>query len=104
MSAQPRMPDLPADLSIYSATETRAGWLAWLAAESSGFPADVSCVDLDGNRVDVVDGSGVQLLLALSRTLRERGLALRLTAPSGALRTACAALGSGSLVAPEASA
>jgi ABC-type transporter Mla MlaB component len=44
------------------------------------------------------DGAGVQLLLSLDRTLRQRGLALHLGAPSQPLRDACETLGATALL------
>ena len=91
------MPPLPAELSIYTAAETRAAWLAWLAtAEAGGSAATVS---IDASPVDVIDGAGVQLLLSLSRSLHERGLELALSAPSRVLQEGCAALGADALLA-----
>ncbi|MDI1261419.1 STAS domain-containing protein [Aquabacterium sp.] len=97
-NAPPSPPPLPAELSIFTATETRAQWLAWLASESSGLTSTAELPPFDASGVDTVDGAGVQLLLALQRTLHERGLTLQLAAPSQTLRNACTALGVGALV------
>ena len=55
--------ELPAELTIYSALETRDALLAWVTAQSakSGSQLEVSARD-----VIEVDGSGLQLLAALS--------------------------------------
>jgi len=89
---------LPAELSIFTVTETRASWLAWLASEASALSSADDLPPLDASQVDVVDGAGVQLLLSLQRSLHDRGLTLRLAAPSQTLRVACAALGAGALL------
>jgi anti-anti-sigma regulatory factor len=100
---EPRMTDasrlsLPAELSIFTATETRATWLAWLASESHALTGAEGLLPLDASQVDVVDGAGVQLLLSLQHALHERGLGLQLAAPSRTLSEACTALGAGALL------
>jgi len=89
---------LPAELSIFTANETRAVWLAWLAAESHSLTGAEGLPPLDASQVDVVDGAGVQLLLSLRHSLHERGLALQLAAPSRTLSDACKAMGAGALL------
>lgn len=91
-------PPLPAELSIFTATETRSQWLAWLARESNALTGIAELPSVNASGVDTVDGAGVQLLLALQRTLHERGLTLQLAAPSEILRNACMALGAGALM------
>ncbi len=78
---------LPAELSIYTAAELHPQWLAWAALQQGA----TACAD--GAAVDQVDGAGVQLLVALQRSLAARGCALHLSAPSRPLREACTALG-----------
>jgi anti-anti-sigma regulatory factor len=85
---------LPAELSIYTAGETRTAWLAWLAEHGEGPLA------VDSAPVTEVDAAGVQLLLALSRSLAAQRRALHLRDPSPALRTACERLGVAALLAP----
>jgi ABC-type transporter Mla MlaB component len=81
---------LPEELTIYAAGELRPQWLAWLdRAAAAG--ADAACVQ--GAQVAEVDGAGLQLLLALRRSLAERGLRLQLADASPALQAACAAAG-----------
>lgn len=78
---------LPAELTIYTAADLRAEWLAWAAT------VDAPQATADAGAVDQVDGAGVQLLVALQRSLAARGPGLRVTGSSPALRNACAALG-----------
>ena len=90
MTEHPQPPSpalrLPAELTIYTAGELHPQWLAWLAANDTA-----AAVEADA--VDQVDAAGVQLLLALQRTLAGRGHPLALHSPSAALQAACAALG-----------
>jgi ABC-type transporter Mla MlaB component len=87
---------LPAELTIYTVTEQRARWLAWLAQatreRASGRSADDVCC-VDATAVAEVDGAGLQLLLALARELAQAQWPLRLVRPSAGLAQACAALG-----------
>ena len=55
--------ELPAELTIYSAMETRDALLAW-ATEQSAKPHRT--LDVSALQVQEVDGSGIQLLAALS--------------------------------------
>ncbi len=55
--------DLPADLRIYSAIDTRDALLAWVAEEAS---AGHDYLQISARDVEEVDGSGLQLLAALS--------------------------------------
>jgi anti-anti-sigma factor len=75
---------LPAELSIYTAGELHPAWRAW--AEAGG-----QCVD--GTAVDQVDAAGLQLLLALARSLQARGTRLRVVGASRVLEEGCTALG-----------
>lgn len=77
---------LPAELTIYSAMETRDRLLAWMAEAQGpdGGTALVSAAD-----VREVDGAGLQLLAALSRSPQP----WRLVDPGEALASACQALG-----------
>lgn len=89
------LPPLPAELTIYAASELRARWLAAIDAE----PGEIDCT-VDASAVAEVDAAGVQLLLSLSRTLAARERALRLERPSARLTEACATLGLGHLLDP----
>lgn len=83
--------ELPAELTIYSVTETRAALLAWLESQNldAGMP-----VDIGGANIEDIDGAGLQLLGALTQTLSQRGVAWRVTDPSRTLLEACQVLGS----------
>jgi anti-anti-sigma regulatory factor len=83
---------LPAELTIYTAGETRPQWLAWLASDDAGSP------QVDASGVTEVDAAGVQLLLSLSRALEGQQRRLHLERPSPALRSACERLGLASLL------
>lgn len=87
------LPALPGELSIYTAAQTRTQWLEWLAADAAASDGGAALPALEAAHVDTVDGAGLQLLVALSHTLRERGHVLVLSAPSEALRSACSVLG-----------
>lgn len=78
---------LPAELTIYTAGETRPQWLAWLAAN------DAEALQVDASGVAEVDAAGVQLLVALARALEAQQRGLRIEQPSAALRGACERLG-----------
>ncbi len=83
---------MPTELTIYTAAETRQAWLAALAEPAEG----PLCVAADA--VAEADAAGVQLVLALSRSLAERSRSLRLVDPSPALRGACERLGLSALL------
>lgn len=78
--------ELPAELTIYSALETRDALLAWLAEQTtkSGEYLEVSARD-----VAEVDGSGLQLLAALANGEQP----WRLVEASDAFVEACRTLG-----------
>jgi len=78
--------DLPPELNIYGAVETRDALLAWLAAQDT---ADDQPLMIKAAAVAEVDGAGLQLLAALTRLERP----WQLVAPSDALTRACATLG-----------
>lgn len=86
--------ELPTELTIYAVSQLRQRWLAWLDAAPDAAQCRVAAA-----AVDQVDAAGVQLLLALARSLAERGAGLRLVEPSAPLREACAALGAAALLA-----
>ncbi len=89
------LPPLPAELTIYAASELRAHWLAAIDAA----PVEIDCT-IDASAVAEIDAAGVQLLLSLSRTLAARERTLRLERPSTRLADACATLGLGHLLDP----
>ena len=82
---------LPAELGIYAAADVcraMSGALAALPADSTR-----SQLRVEAARVETVDASGVQLLIALSGELQQRGLSLQWINPSRALREGAARLG-----------
>ncbi|MDP4299977.1 STAS domain-containing protein [Leptothrix discophora] len=80
---------LPAELTIFTAAETRDRLLALLArAEAEDLPLHV-----DASEVLDVDGAGVQLLVSLSRQCERDRRFLRLLSPADALVRACQVLG-----------
>lgn len=88
---------LPQELTIYTAAETRASWLAWLCG--LGAPADLAAVcRVDGEDVDEVDAAGVQLLVALAHSLQRQQCSLQLWPASAPLRRACQDLGVAALL------
>lgn len=86
---------LPAELTIYTAAQTRQGLLERLLADDG---ASEQPFVVDGSAVAEVDGAGVQLLVSLSRSLLAQGRRLAIAAPAEALASACVALGAASLV------
>jgi anti-anti-sigma regulatory factor len=80
---------LPAELTIFTAAETRE---ALLAAVADAARADAP-LQVDAAEVVDVDGAGVQLLVSLSRLCERDQRAWRLGAPSDALQRACGVLG-----------
>jgi anti-anti-sigma regulatory factor len=87
--------ELPNELCVPAVAALRLACLEWLDAQDADELVDAS-------RIDEVDAAGVQLLVALSRTLASRGRPLRLQAPSDALRDACRTLGAHALIAAHA--
>lgn len=83
---------LPQELTIYTASETRAKWLLWLSV-----PGEAA--EIDASAVEQVDGAGLQLLVSLRRSFAEQHRSLTLHRPSTLLRNACKALGLESLLA-----
>lgn len=92
---------LTGDVTIYAVCTLRTrfeGWIAKLpkgrrAAELSDSPLIV-----DAAGVNEVDAAGIQLLLALSKSLLARRRQLQLVNPSSALVGACDALGVSALL------
>lgn len=97
-AASPAAPPLalPAELTIYTVGGLHPLWLAWLgqcAAVEAGDAA--SSAEVQAAAVDQVDGAGLQLLLALQRSLSAQGRRLAIAAPSDALSQGCDNLGLG---------
>jgi anti-anti-sigma factor len=80
----PRVPG--AELTIVHAEAERQALLARLADDAAWPPLDLS-------HVTAIDSAGVQLLLALQRSLRERGQPWRVAAASEAVRGVLATYG-----------
>jgi ABC-type transporter Mla MlaB component len=87
---------LPSELTIYTVAENRLKWLSCLAAEA-GAGQDGSFA-VDAAAVQEVDAAGVQLLLALQRTLAARQQTLHLLGTGPALAAACRAMSAQGLV------
>jgi anti-anti-sigma regulatory factor len=94
-------PPLPEDLSIYAAADTHRAWLQWWGEHASRLEGELL---VDASAVDVIDGAGLQLLVALEHQARGQGLRLVLRQPSNALQSACRALGMATLLGAEAAA
>lgn len=78
--------ELPAELTIYSALETRDALLAWVTEQSAKANPHL---EVSAGEVCEVDGSGLQLLAALSNM----DLTWRLVAASKVFREACRTMG-----------
>jgi anti-anti-sigma regulatory factor len=78
--------ELPAELTIYSALETRDALLAWVTERTAKSDQPLS---VSAKGVAEVDGSGLQLLAALSNM----DLTWRLVDTSQAFTEACRTLG-----------
>lgn len=78
--------DLPAELTIYSAIDSRDALLAWVSEQTT---KGSTLLELSAGHVEEVDGSGLQLLAALSNM----GLAWKLADASPAFCDACVTLG-----------
>jgi anti-anti-sigma regulatory factor len=78
--------DLPAELTIYTAQETRDAMQAWLGkdARAASVPLRISA-----EAVEAVDGAGLQLLAALAPMSVE----WRVERPSAAFALACRLMG-----------
>ena len=79
--------ELPSELNIYCAIQTRDDLLAWFTAQTASSTAGV--LEISARNVSEVDGAGLQLLAALTNA----GRPWRLTDASGAFINACRTLG-----------
>ena len=79
---------LPAELTVYTAADTRLAWLPLLEAASGDAP-----LRADASQVAEADACGVQLLASLANSARARGRALEVLAPSEPLVAACLCIG-----------
>jgi hypothetical protein len=78
--------ELPEEMTIYSAVETRDALLAWLTEQSA---KSAKLLEISAAKVREVDGSGLQLLASLSHIDQP----WRLVNPSAALLEAGKTLG-----------
>lgn len=82
---------LPAELTIYSVGATRDALLEWLTQQD---PKPGDRVEIDAAHVDDIDGAGIQLLGALTKTLSERGVLWQVNDASTHLMEICGVMGS----------
>ena len=78
--------ELPEEMTIYSAVETRDALLAWVTEETA---KSTTLLQVSAAKVSEIDGSGLQLLAALANMEQP----WQLLAPSTAFVDACHALG-----------
>jgi ABC-type transporter Mla MlaB component len=78
--------ELPEEMTIYGAVETRDALLAWVTEQGA---KSVNLLEISGAKVREVDGSGLQLLASLAHTHQP----WRLINPSTSLSEACANIG-----------
>ena len=86
---------LPAELTIYTAAQTRQAWLGALASPRDG------TLRVDAAKVAEVDAAGLQLLLSLRRSMAAQRQSLCLRQPSAALVGACRRAGLCDVLLPE---
>lgn len=86
--------ELPAELTIYSALETRDALLAWVTEQSA---KSSNHLEVSAREVCEVDGSGLQLLAALTNM----DLTWRLVEASTVFSEACRTLGLASWLDPR---
>lgn len=87
--------ELPEELTIYSAVETRDALLAWVTEQAA---KSAKLLDISGAKVREVDGAGLQLLASLSHSDQP----WRIVNVSPALTEACAHIGLGQWLAQQA--
>lgn len=80
---------LPAEMTIPFAAETREALLQAIGVGQTQFAADA---------VESIDSSGIQLLLALHRSLQTNGVSLAVTQPSVPLMDALRLYGLGDVL------
>ena len=83
---------LPAELTIYTVAELQPQWREWLGQLAATPPAGATA-PVHAAAVDQVDAAGLQMLMALRRSIAARAWQCRLQDASGALRAACSGLG-----------
>ncbi len=92
---------LPPELTIYSLGQLKAQWLAAIPKASRAKRAGSSrsaAWPVESSAVNEVDAAGIQLLLALSTTLKAKRRTLHLVNPSRPLIAACQSLGLAALL------
>lgn len=80
--------ELPEEMTIYSAVETRDALLAWVTEQSA---KSNKLLEISAANISEIDGSGLQLLASLSHMDQP----WRLVQPSPALLEACKTMGLG---------
>lgn len=80
---------LPGEMTIPHAAQVREALLQAVGVGQARF---------DAQAVESIDSSGIQLLLALGRSLSNNGVSLQLTSPSSVLLDALRLYGLGDLV------
>jgi len=80
--------ELPEEMTIYSAVETRDALLAWVTEQSA---KSARMLHISGAKVSEIDGSGLQLLASLAHMDQP----WQLVEPSEALREASKTMGLG---------
>ncbi len=78
--------DLPQEMTIYSAVETRDALLAWVTEEVA---KSSKLLQVSAAQVSEIDGSGLQLLASMAHVDQP----WQLVNPSAALQEACKTLG-----------
>lgn len=78
--------ELPEEMTIYSAVETRDALLAWVTEQSA---KSARVLEISAAKVSEIDGSGLQLLASLAHMDQP----WQLKNPSDALLEACKSLG-----------
>lgn len=78
--------ELPAEMTIYSAVETRDALLAWVTEQGA---KSKQALEVSAENVSEIDGAGLQLMAALSNTDQH----WRLVKPSRVFVDACHTLG-----------
>ncbi len=78
--------ELPAEMTIYSAVETRDALLSWVTEQSA---KSAKLLEISAAKVEEIDGAGLQLIAALSNADQP----WQLVKPSAVFVDACTAMG-----------
>ncbi len=84
---------LPAELTIYTAAETRTAWLNRLADPAGLAGSGDPLYPVDASGCDEIDAAGAQLLVALAHSLARQQRQLQLLRASSPVLAACQDLG-----------